>query len=331
MEMSKATLGTLAAVCIGVGAGAGFLTTRNQPPPASAAAEPTLADQPSSASTFATEVPNRDQSLDAGDAAESVGPEPAASDAPRPQPPVVPTVRAADVPPAPPAQVAVPAPEPVPELDARPTPPMTLSAGSFALPVLTPVRPSAPRPGGSTNARASEFEELVVSTDSVIGLQVETLTTSESARLEDEVVAHVTRDVRVRDRVVIPAGALARGEVTLVERGGQLRDRARLGVRFTMIELVDGTRIPIDTDMIYREGGARGTQSASRIGGGAIGGALIGGILGGRRGAAIGGSLGAGAGTAAALAASRDPAVLPRGAAVTVRITAPTTVVLPVD
>ena len=67
------------------------------------------------------------------------------------------------------------------------------------------------------------------------------------------------------------------------------------------------------------------------IGGGAIGGAIIGGILGGRRGAAIGGSGGAGAGTAAALAAARDPAVLPRGAAVTVRITAPTTIILSVE
>jgi len=160
---------------------------------------------------------------------------------------------------------------------------------------------------------------------------VETLTTSENARLEDEVIARVTRDVRVRDRVVIPAGAMARGEVTLVERGGRLRDPARLGVRFTLVVLADGTRIPIETDMIYREGDARGGQSASRIGGGAIGGAIIGGIFGGARGAAIGGSVGAGAGTAAALGASRDPAVLPRGAAITVRITTPTTIILPIE
>jgi hypothetical protein len=162
-----------------------------------------------------------------------------------------------------------------------------------------------------------------------VGLQVETFTTSDSARVEDKVVARVTRDVRVRDRVVIPAGSVARGEVMLVERGGQLRDPARLGVRFTLVELADATRIPIETDIIYREGDARGAQSASRIGGGAIAGAIIGGIFGGKKGAAIGGSVGAGAGTAAALSGSRDPAVLQRGAAVTVRITAPTTVILP--
>jgi hypothetical protein len=218
---------------------------------------------------------------------------------------------------------------PTPELDALPTPAVPLGAQSMVPPALTPVRPPAPEPVRAIEPPSPEFEEFVVSTDSVVGLQMETLTTSENAQVEDDVVAHVTRDVRVRDRVVIPAGSVARGEVMLVERGGRLRDRARLGVRFTLVVLTDGTRIPIETDMVYREGDARGAQSASRISGGAIGGAIIGGIFGGKRGAAIGGSVGAGAGTAAALAGSRDPAVLPRGAAVTVRITAPTTVILP--
>ena len=211
------------------------------------------------------------------------------------------------------------------ELDTLPLPAVIL--GSAAPPVLTPVRPPAAL--SAPESPPSEFEEFVVSTDAVVGLQVETFTTSENARLEDEVVARVTRDVRVRERVVIPGGAVARGEVALVDRGGRWREPARLGVRFTLVVLADGTRIPIETDIIYREGAARGRQSASRIGGGAIGGAIIGGIFGGARGAAIGGSVGAGAGTAAALAASRDPAVLTRGAAITVRITAPTTVILP--
>jgi len=332
MEMSKATIGTLATLCIVVGAGAGFLVTRNRPAPADAITESTVADQRSSAFTIAAEVPRAERLSDAADTPRSVSRDARASEVPQPPVPVAPAQH--DVRTAPPVQVAVPSvtsPEPVPRLDALPNPAMTLSTGSLALPLLAPVRPSTAGPDSSVAARLSEFEEFVVSTDSVVGLQVETSTTSETARVEDEVVAHVTRDVWVRDRIVIPAGAVARGAVTLVERGGQLRSRARLGVRFTMVELVDGTRIPIETDMIYREGEARGTQSASRIGGGAIGGAIIGGILGGRRGAAIGGSAGAGAGTAAALAASPDPAVLPRGAAVTVRITAPTAVILPAD
>src|SRR5262245_55881105 len=44
------------------------------------------------------------------------------------------------------------------------------------------------------------FEELVVSADSVIGLQTENRISSDTARVEDKVDAKVTRDVKVGDR-----------------------------------------------------------------------------------------------------------------------------------
>ena len=174
--------------------------------------------------------------------------------------------------------------------------------------------------------RAPSVEELVIAADAVLGLRIETAISSEEASVEDRVAARVERDLRVGDRVAIPAGARAEGEVTLVERGGRLRERARLGVRFTSVVLADGTRIPIDTETIYREGDPPANESAAKIGGGAIGGAIIGGILGGVKGAVIGGSAGAGAGTAAVMAGGRNPATLPSGTPVTVRVTRPTTV-----
>jgi hypothetical protein len=170
------------------------------------------------------------------------------------------------------------------------------------------------------------FDELVVAAQSVIGLQMESSVTSERAQVEDHVVARVTRDVKVGDRVAIPSGAKANGEVTVVEKGGRLRERARLGVRFTSIVLADGTRLPIETETIYREGDSPGRESSAKIGGGAIGGAIIGGILGGAKGAAIGGSVGAGAGTAAVMAGSRNNATLASGSPVTVRLEEPVTI-----
>ncbi len=178
----------------------------------------------------------------------------------------------------------------------------------------------------SVEPPAPLFEELVVAADSVIGLQLESPVSSERAQVEDSVVARVTRDVKVGDRVVIPAGAKAFGEVTLVERGGKVRERARLGVRFTSIVLADGTRLPLHTETIYREGDPPGRESAAKIGGGAIGGAIIGGILGGAKGAAIGGSIGVGAGTAAVMAGDRNHATLSAGTPLTVRIEDPVVV-----
>ena len=160
----------------------------------------------------------------------------------------------------------------------------------------------------------------MIASNSVIGLQVETPVSTEKARVEDEVIARVTRDVRVGDRVAIPAGSKAHGEVTLVEKGGRLKDRARLGVRFTSIVLADGTTVPITTETIYREGESPTGSSTAKIGGAAIGGAILGGILGGGKGAAIGGAIGAGGGSAAVMAGGPKDATLSSGSPVTVRL-----------
>jgi hypothetical protein len=173
---------------------------------------------------------------------------------------------------------------------------------------------------------APEVIELVVPADSVLGLQVERTVTSETARVEDRVEARVTRDVRVGDRVAIPAGAIVEGSVTEVERGGKVKERARLGIRFHTVVLADGTRLALRTEPIVREGQSPAGESTAKIGGAAAGGAILGAILGGGKGAAIGGAIGAAGGTAATVAGGRNAAVLPQGTTVTVRVQQPVTV-----
>jgi hypothetical protein len=168
--------------------------------------------------------------------------------------------------------------------------------------------------------------ELVVPSDQVLGLQIERTVTSEAARVEDRVEARVTRDVRVGDRVAIPAGSRVQGSVMEVERGGKVREKARLGIRFHTVVLADGTRLPIKTDSVVREGTSPTSESAAKIGGAAAGGAILGAILGGGKGAAIGGAIGAAGGTAATMAGKANPAVLAAGSTVSVRMQQPVTV-----
>jgi type IV secretory pathway VirB10-like protein len=321
MEISKAVLGAAAALCIAAGAGGAYLASRGPEPAPVAASEPlAISPDPAAGSVDQSEAIVAEAPVhEAATAAPALGtsaarPRPAAPRAPasaarepqwttgRPQPAVIPVGNA-------PAQQQV-------VIEERPLSPPSLEV----------TRAHEPEPARAVEPPAPQFEELVVTADSVVGLQVETAVTSEQARVEDEIVARVTRDVRVGDRVAIPAGSKAYGEVTLVERGGRVRERARLGIRFTSVVLADGTRVPLETETIYREGSSPGGESAAKIGGGAIGGAIIGGILGGAKGAAIGGSVGAGAGTAAVMAGGRNPATLPSGTPVTVRVTQPTTV-----
>jgi hypothetical protein len=196
--------------------------------------------------------------------------------------------------------------------DAAPVPP----------PVSDPVAPQPPPPPQKT------YEELVVSADSVIGLRIESTVSSEVARVEDPVEARVTRDVRVGEEVAIPAGSRVLGSVIQVDRGGKMKNAARIGVRFHTLVLPDGNRLSMHTDAIYREGKSPGQESAAKVGGAAVGGAILGAIIGGGKGAAIGGSIGAAGGSAAVMAGGRNPAVLSSGTSLTIRLSQPVTVVV---
>lgn len=314
MKISNAAIAAIAALCVTAGAAGVYVATGAGTGPASAPIETVLA---------------------AADVQSHRALQPVAVGATVARQPIAPP-RAADVAarqPAPVRRVVV-TEQPSEESPAWPQAPQR------AEPTFTTGTSEAwsPRAESTTPAEASDrslppatpdFVELTIPDDAVLGLQVETPLTSESATVEDEVVAQVTRDLRVGDRVAIPSGARAFGEVTIVGRGGRLRERARLGVRFTSVVLANGTRIPLLTETIYRDGASPGGESAAKIGGGAIGGAIVGGILGGARGAVIGGSVGAGAGTAAVMVGGRNAATLPAGTPITVRLVEPATMTVP--
>ncbi len=206
---------------------------------------------------------------------------------------------------------AAPVPAPVPEPSA-----------------VAQVEERVPEPPRASEPPQKLFEELVVSANSVIGLQTETTISSESARVEDRVEARVVRDVRASGSVAVPAGSRALGTVMVVERGGKFKERARIGIRFNTLVLADGTRLPITTETIYRYGEAPGQQSATKIGGGAVVGAILGAIAGGAKGAAIGATTGAGAGTASVAVGDRSEATLRAGEEVTARILSPVTITI---
>jgi hypothetical protein len=315
MNISKAAISFLVGAAVAVGAVGAYVGMSPAAPSAVTAAQPDSVSSTAPTSgpveqseTVVTDVPEPAQ----------VAAAPAAS-APRINP-IKPAARPVERPRNEVAR-AVPAPAPA-------VPHVTESPRS---PALVPEAVEPPRIVDNQASRTVEpvgplFDELVVAADSVIGLEIESAISTERAKVEDPVVARVTRDVRVGSRVAIPAGSRANGEVTTVERGGRLKERARLGVRFTSIVLADGTRVPIQTETIYREGDSPTNESAAKIGGGAIGGAIIGGILGGGKGAAIGSIVGAGAGSGAVAAGGRNAATLPSGTPVTVRVHEPVVV-----
>ncbi|BCS35843.1 hypothetical protein TBR22_A50770 [Luteitalea sp. TBR-22] len=182
-----------------------------------------------------------------------------------------------------------------------------------------PSRQPTPEPVDSP-APTRRLEDVTIPRDAVIGVQLETGASSERSKVEDPVRARVTRDVLANGTVVVPAGSKLLGSVTLVEEGGRIKERARLGVKFHTLVLADGTEVRLPTEVIYREGEEVAGRAAAKIGGAAIGGAILGAIMGGGKGAVIGAATGAGSGTGWAMAGDRKPAELRAGQSVTVRV-----------
>jgi hypothetical protein len=171
-----------------------------------------------------------------------------------------------------------------------------------------------------------QFEELTVPRDTVIGIRLDSPISSDTARVEEKVTGRVTRDVIADGHTAVSSGARVEGVVASVDRGGKFRDRPRLGVRFQSLVLADGTRVPIQTETIFREGDSPTGSAATKVGAGAAVGGILGAVLGGKKGAAIGATVGAAGGTGAVMAGSPATVMLSAGTPLTVRLTAPLTV-----
>jgi hypothetical protein len=321
MSSNRLAFAALGIACLGAAAGGGYLAMRQNAVPTPAAAQGQQAAAPAATAPAASRPVQETEGIVATT---------------KPAAPVTksaPAVKKADAA----TRSASVRDTHTPIARQQQTPPLTSTWPSSAAsqppaPVPAPVELPAPAPQVQQEpARPPEppqktFEELVVTSGSVIGLQTETRLTSETARVEDRVDARVTRDVKLGDRVAIPAGTRAIGSVTQVDRGGKFKEVAKLSVRFNTLVLADGTRVQINTDTILRSGDPKGDSTAAKIGGGAVVGTIIGTIFGGAKGAAIGGAAGAGAGSAAVASGDRSVAVLASGTPITVRLLAPITI-----
>jgi hypothetical protein len=256
-----------------------------------------------------------------------VRPQPVERPAARPAPRVIAPAPAAQArtttpaaTPAPPSQEtpAARTPEPTPAVEVA-------EQDAPAVEAAAPQADPAPRQGGT---RVSISETFTIPADSVVGLELETSLSSQTAQVEDRVDARVTRDVKIDGTTVIPAGSRVRGEVIRVENGGRFKERARLGIAFHALVLPDGESIDIETEPVFREGDDVGRKAGTRIGASAAGGAIIGAIFGGEKGAAIGAAAGAGAGTAVTAAQKPSEARFRAGSVVTVRLVAPVSITL---
>jgi hypothetical protein len=203
-------------------------------------------------------------------------------------------------------------------------------AGSTAAPSATRGAPpvTAASPAAAAPPPAPRFAEVTLPAGTQLPLRLDSALASDQSSVEDPVRASLRSDVVLDERTVLPAGTDVRGVVTSVARSAKVKGRASLAFRFTSLAFDDET-YDIRTSSVSRQAKGTKKKDATKIGIGAGAGALIGGIVGGGKGAAVGTAVGAGTGTGVVLATRGEEVRMAAGTPVTVTLSEPLTVRVP--
>jgi hypothetical protein len=168
--------------------------------------------------------------------------------------------------------------------------------------------------------RVLKPDPITVPEGATLPLVLETAISSATSRSGDLIVARLAEDVRVGERVVVPAGTEVRGLVTAAVPSGRVKGLARLAFDFDTLVL-KGKEHSIGTKPVDITAANSHKRDAVIIGGGAGAGAIIGAIAKGGKGAAVGGLIGGATGTGVVLTTKGKEVALGTGTRVTVRLT----------
>jgi len=181
-----------------------------------------------------------------------------------------------------------------------------------------PAKPAAP----TTLTAAAGTRVALTASDTI---------STRHAKAGDAFSATVSQDVKdAEGRVVIPAGSTVHGTIDAADPRPNPNSPGKLALSVHSVTVrgasysIEGSVVSMDT---VEQGRGVTKADAAKVGAGAVAGAIAGKLLGkDTKGALIGGAVGAAAGGAAARASRDIDIVLPKGAAVTVKLAAPLTV-----
>jgi hypothetical protein len=149
---------------------------------------------------------------------------------------------------------------------------------------------------------------------------------SESAQQGDTFHATLNSALSTEGDVAIPAGYEVEGHVATVHSAGKFAGQSLVVLQLDRIK-VGGKRYDIQTNQWERKASSRSTNTAEKVGGGALIGAIIGGLAGGGKGAGIGAAAGAGLGGGVQAATKSKQIKLPAETVLNFTLQAPLTVI----
>ncbi len=206
---------------------------------------------------------------------------------------------------APPPPAAAPADNPPPDQDAP------------------PAAASAPPPSANNDTNRGGDITLPAGQPLLVRM-IDTVDSSKN-HVGDIFHASLETDLNVNGVLVARKGSDVYGRLASADQGGKFSGKSELQLELTRL-MIDGRDYSLVSSDYNLQGKSRGSDSAKKVGGGAIVGAIIGGIAAGGKGAAIGAAAGGGAGAGVQVLTKGQQVKVPSETLLEFRLQQPATV-----
>jgi len=253
-----------------------------------------------------------------------------------PDPPAPPDQAAqeAPAPPPPPSDQPNPAPnggwrrasDPAPAQDVQPAPPTFSQRPNYAQ------YPSYPAPGTGPQGQAAPPPQppipaqLTIKAGTFVTVRVNQPLSSDHNHPGDAFTATLVHPIVVDGVIVAQRGQTIAGVVKETQKAGRVEGVSRLGVQLTELTLVDGQQVPIQSQLITRNGDTSVGRDVAGVGATTATGAAIGAAVNGGVGAGVGAGAGLIVGAIGVLLTRGRPTVIYPEAVLTFRVEAPVTI-----
>jgi hypothetical protein len=148
---------------------------------------------------------------------------------------------------------------------------------------------------------------------------------SEKNHVGDVFHASLETDLTIGNSIVARKGADIYGRLAEAKGAGHFSGSSELQLELTRI-VIDGKDYPVVSSDYTLQGKGRGSNTAKKVGGGAVAGAIIGAIAGGGKGAAIGAGVGSAAGAGVQVLTKGEKVKVPSETLLEFRLQQPATV-----
>ena len=192
-----------------------------------------------------------------------------------------------------------------------------------------PANQAPPYQGPPNNYPAAEPAappSLTIKAGTYVTVRVNQFLSSDRNQAGDAFSGTLVRPIVVDGFVVAQTGQTVGGRVAEAQKAGRVSGVSRLGLQLTDLSLVDGQQLPIQSQLITRNGRTSEGRDAAAIAGTTGLGAAVGAAADWGRGAAIGAGAGAAVGILGVLLTRGQPTIVGPESVLTFRVDAPVTV-----